>query len=297
MQSATLSGAFFGLAGAGAGAVWPAGVSVALVGGGDAVASEVVAGLAGGGEVAAPCAGTSVGVEPLEHAAKSAAQRVSPAQMAPAVEQARMRRIVIGSRCLRSGAASGLALFPVRRRMRPIMRLRVGHRHPSSREARRAARAVARAGAALLAALAALAAACQGGDEPLLCGEIPEGGCPVGRGGTCADRVCAGLYDCVQGAWTLVTRCDQPDVGAGGAGGGPGPDAGDGGCAVVPIDHTGEAEGCTPDLQHPDCPASAAETCEQAACLGGCFDFFLCKGEGWVEVAYCTEEGQIVVIP
>jgi hypothetical protein len=171
---------------------------------------------------------------------------------------------------------------------------------PSSRKARGAARGGTWPTAALVgvawAAAALVPGACAGDSEPLLCGQIPEGGCPLGRGGTCADPVCAGLYDCVEGAWTLVTRCEQG--GAGGAGGGPdGGDGGDGGCAPVMIDHTGEEAGCTPDLQHPDCPASAAETCEQTACLSGCFDFFLCKGEGWVEVAYCTEEGQIVLTP
>jgi hypothetical protein len=167
---------------------------------------------------------------------------------------------------------------------------------PSSRKARRAAWALW-AGAWATAAL--VAGACAGDGRPLLCGQIPEGGCPIGRGGTCADLVCAGLYDCVEGAWTLVTPCEQGGAGGagGGHGGGDGGDGGDGGCTPVSIDHTGEAAGCAPDLQHPDCPASAAETCEQTACLSGCFDFFLCTDEGWVEVAYCTEEGQIVLTP
>jgi hypothetical protein len=139
------------------------------------------------------------------------------------------------------------------------------------------------------------AAACGGSQDLKLCGQIPEGGCPIGRGGTCADELCAGLYDCVDGSWTLVSPCDQG--GAGGAGGAPGSGGGDGGCEQVTVDHTGEAAGCTPDLQHPDCPASAAETCAHTACLTGCLDFFLCTEEGWQEVAFCTEDGQIVLVP
>ncbi|MCC6556225.1 MAG: hypothetical protein IT372_24970 [Polyangiaceae bacterium] len=138
-------------------------------------------------------------------------------------------------------------------------------------------------------------AGCGAGHGPLTCGQIPEGGCPIGRGGTCDDAVCAGLYDCVEGAWTLVTRCEQGGGGgaggqAAGAGGG-----GAGGCEEVSIDHAGEITGCAPDLQSPDCPAAAAETCASTACLTGCLDFFLCTAEGWTEVAYCADDGQLVV--
>lgn len=156
-----------------------------------------------------------------------------------------------------------------------------------------------RIGAALLllaavAAAAAAAAACGGANGPLLCGQIPDLGCPIGRGGTCDDQACAALYDCVDGDWTLVTACAQ---GAGGAGGqGAGSAGGGGGCAPVEIDRTGEATGCAPDLQHPDCPVDAAETCAAAACLTGCTDFFLCTGDGWIDVAYCTEDGELVLV-
>lgn len=122
-----------------------------------------------------------------------------------------------------------------------------------------------------------------------LCGEIPQDGCPVGRGGTCDDPYCAALYDCVQGDWTQTETCpDNPvtssaSVGAGAGGGG------EGGCAPLMIDHATEANGCTPDLQEPDCPAVAAETCPNP-CLTGCVDFFLCEKEGWRLVAFCAED-------
>ncbi|KYF66909.1 hypothetical protein BE11_01765 [Sorangium cellulosum] len=144
------------------------------------------------------------------------------------------------------------------------------------------------------AALATLApAGCDPIAEPLLCGEIPDGGCPLGRGGTCDDDVCRALYDCREGAWTMAARCDRP--------GEPEPDVGAGspsdGCEVVTLDRSGEASGCAPALQEPDCPADAAETCAEAACRTGCVDFFLCAEEGWRAVAYCDEQGRITVAP
>src|SRR5262245_38952376 len=124
-------------------------------------------------------------------------------------------------------------------------------------------------------ALPALAVACQPTlPAPELCGEIPSGGCPVGRGGTCDDPTCGALYDCVDGNWTRTETCAPPD-GGGGGGGAPG-DGGDGGpdadaCTPFMFDHTGEMLDCMPDLENPpDCPAAAAEGCLETACLVGC---------------------------
>jgi hypothetical protein len=61
------------------------------------------------------------------------------------------------------------------------------------------------------------------------------------------------------------------------------------------IDKTGETTGCEPDLQSPDCPVAAAEVCAASVCLTDCTDFFLCTKDGWVDVAYCDEEGQLIV--
>jgi hypothetical protein len=134
------------------------------------------------------------------------------------------------------------------------------------------------------------AGGCSSSNELLLCGQIPDGGCPIGRGGTCDDHACVGLYDCVQGSWTLVEGCE------GGSGGAGGSDAGGaGGCEPVMIDKTGEATGCKPDLQSPDCPLVAAETCLASACLTDCGDFFLCTKDGWIDVAYCDIDGKLVI--
>jgi hypothetical protein len=146
--------------------------------------------------------------------------------------------------------------------------------------------------------------ACSGG-HVVACGQIADGGCPLGRGGTCNDTACRGLYDCVEGSWVLVARCSGSDGGGGSAaaGGmagmagaaGSGAAAGAGGCVGVTLDHTGETQGCVPELQLPDCSAVAAETCQP--CLTGCVDFFLCRELGWSSVAFCTEEGELIVAP
>lgn len=149
--------------------------------------------------------------------------------------------------------------------------------------------------AALGGALLPAFSGCGGGGEIKLCGEIPQDGCPIGRGGTCADLVCAALYDCVDGKWTRIKQC--PPL----SDGGPGSDGGDGGvdaaCMPVMLNHQDEATGCTPDLQEPDCPVIAAETCAALACQSGCMDFFLCTADGgWKEEAYCDDQGNLVVV-
>lgn len=148
-----------------------------------------------------------------------------------------------------------------------------------------------RPGALVLAVLAL--SGCGGLDPVQPCGEIPEDGCPIGRGGTCDDALCAALYDCVEGRWERVETCDNDPVGVGAGGAGVGGQGGAGGCATELFDRSREAPSCTPDLQPPDCPAAAAESCNP--CLTGCEDFFLCQTDGWVTVAFCDEEGVLVV--
>jgi len=88
-------------------------------------------------------------------------------------------------------------------------------------------------------------------------------------------------------------------MGDGGVAGGPGVSdaAQDSSCTPVMIDHQGETTGCVPDLQEPDCPVAAAESCAETACRTGCSDFYLCTDDGWRAVAYCDEQGQIVMTP
>jgi hypothetical protein len=147
---------------------------------------------------------------------------------------------------------------------------------------------------ALSVAFGAVVAGCPTLPTPVPCDTIPEGGCPSGRGGTCDDPVCEALYDCIAGQWTRTEVCEARDAGAGGGDGDGGlPEAGP--CTPVSIDTSGKATLCTPDLQEPDCPVEAAMGCAETVCVTGCSDFFLCKKSGWVDVAYCTDEGELVI--
>jgi hypothetical protein len=155
-------------------------------------------------------------------------------------------------------------------------------------------------GSAVFALVACVAAAFAGCDYGLFvepCGEIAEGGCPVERGGTCDEEICAALYECIDGAWELAKECPGGEpTGSGSGGSGAGGAGGAGPCTPVIIDHEGEISGCVPDLQEPDCPAVAAEGCAESVCSTGCLDFFLCTEEGWTEVAYCDDDGNMTVL-
>ncbi len=153
------------------------------------------------------------------------------------------------------------------------------------------------------------AAGCNDGDPLKLCGEIPANGCPLGRGGTCDESICAGLYDCVEGKWTLAVDCSADGGKGGDAGGDGGVHPVDGGaeadaaCTPVMLSHAGEAIGCQPDLEAPDCPVAVTDSaCAETVCLSGCTDFYLCiqdpmqaNGKSWSAVAYCDDQGQLVV--
>lgn len=139
--------------------------------------------------------------------------------------------------------------------------------------------------------VALLAVGCGGGGDLRPCNDIPEGGCPLDRGGSCEDPACAVLYACFDGAWEEHEQCTAntqttASVSA---------SSSTGGCAPFEIDRTGETSGCQPDLLEPDCPADALDTC--SPCSLGCVDFYLCLAEGWVNVAHCTEEGDVVSDP
>jgi hypothetical protein len=101
--------------------------------------------------------------------------------------------------------------------------------------------------------------------------------------------------------WQKTTTCDGNTTSSGtgassgsGGSGGSSASGGSGGCATVKLDHSGETTGCMPDLQIPDCPAAAAETCSQTACNSGCTDFFVCTAQGWKDVGYCDAKGNVV---
>ncbi|MBI4702968.1 MAG: hypothetical protein HY744_17770 [Deltaproteobacteria bacterium] len=145
----------------------------------------------------------------------------------------------------------------------------------------------------------AVAVGCEAVAQPRPCRELATGGCPLDRGGSCQDPLCAALYACEEGQWRFVELCGAPpaDAGSGeggGAGNGEGA-AGGGGCGPLGLGGHEDGTGCAPDLQLPDCPVAAAETCQP--CATGCIDFFACTATGWEVVAYCDADGGLVVEP
>lgn len=131
------------------------------------------------------------------------------------------------------------------------------------------------------------------------CSDIPPGGCPLDRGGTCGDATCAALYDCVNGVWVESETCDHPPATAAvrsiAVAGAAAPVLDGGACTPVDVDVSGQTNDCMVDLMFPDCPAVAAQGCAQSACLTGCMDFFVCRSTAWIDVAHCDEGGRLTV--
>jgi hypothetical protein len=144
---------------------------------------------------------------------------------------------------------------------------------------------------------------CQDLPNGIPCSDIPPGGCPIDRGGSCDDPTCSEIYLCENGVWVASQTCGPHDggTGTGGDAGTPNPCVPDSGtCTPTMINTKGETTGCTPDLMFPDCPAAAAQGCAECVCTTGCADFYLCLQPDagmppeWVSVAGCTCEGDFV---
>ena len=117
--------------------------------------------------------------------------------------------------------------------------------------------------------------ACGSTADLKLCGQI-RGKLPIGRGGTCEDETCAGLYDCVEGKSVPGRALLQRAGGAGGSAvveAARGPAALYAGAARSP----GGADrgNCKPDLQDPDCPQRPPpRPAPRPFAVPGCVDFF-----------------------
>lgn len=136
------------------------------------------------------------------------------------------------------------------------------------------------------AALALLSACDSATARP--CTGIPEGGCPLEYGTSCADPSCAAVYACGPGdRWELRAVCPARDAAA--------PDgAADAG---APRDASIDAPpgafggpGCA-DLQPPDCSLGAALLCSSGCC--GCEDLFVCADGGWDLWGACGPDGAV----
>ncbi len=127
--------------------------------------------------------------------------------------------------------------------------------------------------------------------EIKLCDRIPAGGCPIDRGGTCADQECAAIYTCDSGEWNLAERCEHAEGGGVGQGG-RSPGVGGHFAFCEDLELAPSKGTCAPDLQEPDCPVAAASPCK-TACTTGCELFFACLNDAWVLRATC-EDGELL---
>lgn len=143
--------------------------------------------------------------------------------------------------------------------------------------------------AAAFATLAAPAAAitttaCGDVPQPVVCRDIPDGGCPY-NAQACEDPTCAAVYHCeADGTWLLDHVCPARD-GATEAGG----DGGDGGtndgspgardAAFADVPGASGGPGCV-DLEPPDCPLATGAACPANQCCG-CEDLYVCVDGGW----------------
>ena len=147
-------------------------------------------------------------------------------------------------------------------------------------------------GASVLGAAVALVAACDDGEVPQPCSDIPAGGCPLSRGLACEDPACEAVYLCRPGnVWELHEQCPPRDAGS--------PpdvviDAGDGGPSFdASIDAPPGAfggPGCA-SLQVPDCALGIALACGAGCC--GCEDLYVCEDHGWTLWGSCGVNGPI----
>ncbi len=135
--------------------------------------------------------------------------------------------------------------------------------------------------------------ACTDSTTPVLCKDIPDGGCPLSHGVACEDPACVAAYACNAGTWTLDHVCAPRDAAIGDAGNDA--DA----RAHIPRDGAFDAPpganggpGCT-DLQPPECTLGLALACPNDQCCG-CDDLFVCADGGWNAWGTCSDDGGIV---
>jgi hypothetical protein len=155
---------------------------------------------------------------------------------------------------------------------------------------------------ALLAGIVAALAAASACDDALAvdpeCRDVPDGGCPMGRGDPCADPTCAAAYECTESSlWRFDHACSARDAAAGawtdpgatdaGASPGAAPDVtGDAtvGDVAVGIPGANGGPGCAA-LEGPDCPLGVALACGAGCC--DCEDLFVCKSGSWEPWGMC----------
>ena len=151
---------------------------------------------------------------------------------------------------------------------------------------------------ATVALVALLVAACSSPPTPVVCKDIPSGGCPQDNGADpCQDTCdCRAVYDCADGKWVFDRACpaEAPDACAAvQADASDAPNEGatrDVGIDAPPGSFGGP--GCT-DLEVPDCSLGTALLCMGATDCCGCQDLWICQGGGWVPWGVCGDAGAV----
>ena len=141
---------------------------------------------------------------------------------------------------------------------------------------------------AVLALLAAIA--CGDSPQPIVCHDIPAGGCPSENGAACQDPSCTAAYLCneADGTWVLDHPC------AAGEGGTSDASADASHEAATPRDASFDAPpganggpGCAP-LEQPDCALGDVLACPASAGCCNCDDLFVCQNGGWNHWGTCN---------
>ena len=135
----------------------------------------------------------------------------------------------------------------------------------------------------------ALFVACSDSPQPIVCRDIPAGGCPSENGAACQDPTCTAAYFCnlADGTWVLDHPCSGADGGVNGAS-----DAAHDAHVLGPRDASIDAPpganggpGCG-TLEQPDCALGDALACPSGCC--NCEDLYVCQGGGWNHWGVCN---------
>jgi hypothetical protein len=134
--------------------------------------------------------------------------------------------------------------------------------------------------------------ACGDSPQPILCRDIPAGGCLAGEGdgSACVDPSCTATYLCnlADGTWQFDQACPPHEGGAPDASTDAHPESGpatrDASIDAPPGSSGGP--GCAP-LEQPDCTLADALACPAGSCCN-CDDLFVCQNGGWNHWGTCN---------
>ncbi len=134
--------------------------------------------------------------------------------------------------------------------------------------------------------------ACGDLPQPIICHDIPAGGCPSENGAACQDPTCTDAYLCnlADGTWVLDHPCPSHEGGVADAAS----DAAHEASMLPPRDASFDAPpganggpGCPP-LEQPDCALGDGLACPSATGCCNCEDLYVCQSGGWNHWGACN---------